>query len=462
MGAALHGVDRATAPAPDAIRPYAFPAVETGRLRNGMEVRVVQRLPFPIVTAMIVLRSGETASPDGQGGLAVLTGNALEGGTTRLSSRELARKLEDIGAGFGVAAGWDSTTVAVSCMAERLEEALPLLAEMVRSPAFPAPDFERYRAQRIAASEHRRMDPASLATDSYARFVFAEGDSYARPLAGTESSLAGLGPADAHAFASARYGPGEAVLVVAGDVEPAETVSRADEELGGWQRATEPGPGPKVEQRRRERAVHLVHRPGSVQSEIRVGHVGVARSVEDYFPLMVLNLVLGGSFSSRLNLNLRERNGFTYGVRSRFAPRLGPGPFAVSTSVENAVTAAAVGEVFREIEGIVGEGPTREEVEAATSYMAGVFPLRMETTGQIASRIAEMVVFDLPGDYYHTYRGMVREVTRDQAAEAARRHIRPDELCTVIVGDADEVAPELEALGVGPVSVHDEGAEAPA
>ena len=450
------GTARGGVPPPGVIRPYAFPAVERGRLDNGLELRVVHKLPFPIVTAMVVIRAGETATTEGRGGLAVLTGDALEGGTADRSSRELARELEAIGAGFGVGAGWDSTTAALSCMPEHLAAALPLLAGMVCSPAFAAPDFERYRAQRLAAAAHRRMDPASLAVDAHARFVFAEGDTYSRPLAGTESSLGGLGPGEAHAFVADRYGPAQAAVVVAGDIEPGEAAALVEGAFGGWDREIGPPAQPRVSARRPERSVHLVHRPGSVQSEIRVGHVGVARSVEDYFPLMVLNLVLGGSFSSRLNLNLRERNGFTYGVRSSFAPRRGPGPFAVSTSVENAVTAAAAGEIIREIEGIVETGPTPEEVEAATSYLAGVFPLRLETTGQIASRIAEMVVYDLPGDYYRTYRDRVRRVTRDQAAESARRHIRPDTLCTVVVGDADEVAGPLEALGIGPVHVHRE------
>ncbi len=450
------GAARGGVPPPGVIRPYAFPAVERGRLDNGLELRVVHKLPFPIVTAMVVIRAGETATPEGRGGLAVLTGDALEGGTADRSSRELAGELEAIGASFGVGAGWDSTTAALSCMPEHLAEALPLLAGMVCSPAFAAPDFERYRAQRQAAAAHRRMDPASLAADAHARFVFAEGDTYGRPLGGTESSLGGLGPGEAHAFVADRYGPSQAAAVVAGDIEPGEAAALVEGAFGGWDRETGPPAQPRVSTRRPERSVHLVHRPGSVQSEIRVGHVGVARSVEDYFPLTVLNLVLGGSFSSRLNLNLRERNGFTYGVRSSFAPRRGRGPFAVSTSVENAVTAAAAGEIVREIEDIVETGPTPEEVEAATSYLAGVFPLRLETTGQIASRIAEMVVYDLPGDYYRTYRDRVRHVTRDQAAESARRHIRPDSLCTVVVGDAEEVAGPLEALGIGPVLVHRE------
>lgn len=447
---------RAVVPPPDAIRSHAFPDVEQGRLESGLETRIVHKAAFPVVTAMVVIRAGETAAAEGRGGLAMLTGDALEGGTVHRSSRELAGELEAIGASFGVAVGWDSTTAELSCMPEHLSGALPLLAEMVCSPAFAASDFERYRAQRLATAAHRRMDPASLAADAHARFVFCEGDDYARPLGGSESSLSGLGPGDAHAFAGARYGPSQAALVVAGDIEASEALALVEGTFGGWSREVGPAPEPIVSARRLERSVHVVHRPGSVQSELRVGHVGVARSVEDYFPLTVLNLILGGSFSSRLNLNLRERNGFTYGVRSSFAPRRGRGPFAVSTSVENSVTARAIEEIFREIEGIVEEGPTEEEVGAATSYLSGVFPLRLETTGQIASRIAEMVVYDLPRDYYHRYRDRVRGVTREQAAESARRHIRPEALCTVVVGDADRVAGPLEGLGIGPVLVHRE------
>lgn len=447
---------RAAPPAAGRIRPFEFPAVAGERLGNGLEVRLVSGVPLPVVTAMVVLRAGETAAPAGREGLAVLAGDALEGGTARLSSRGLARALEDIGASFGAATGWDSTTVAVSCMAEHLPDAMPLLAEMVCSPVFAEEEFERYRAQRLATAAQRRMDPGALAADAHARFVFAEGGTYARPAGGTEASIGRIASGDARDFVAARYGPSEAALVVVGDVEEDEALAVAAAGLGDWSTVVGTVPAPVATPRQRERVVHVVHRAESVQSRIRVGHVGVPRSVEDYFPLIVLNLVLGGSFSSRLNLNLRERHGFTYGVRSSFAPRRGPGPFAVSTAVENAVTGAAVGEIFREVEELVETGPTRDEVGAATSYLAGVFPLRLETTGQIASRIAGMIIHDLPGDYYTTYRDRVREVTAEDAVRAARRHIRPAELCTVVVGNADDVVPQLESLGIGPVRVHEE------
>ncbi len=450
--------ERDLPPRPGDIRPYEFPPVVDDNLDNGMRLRIVHNLPGRLVTAMVVLRAGETGVPHGQGGLAVLTGDALEGGTRRLSSRQLAAQLEDIGASFGATTGWDYTTVSVSCLAEHLSRAMPLLAEMVRSPAFAPSDFERYRAQRLATATHRRMDPGSLAADSFARLVFGEEGTYGRPLGGTDASLSTLNPACARDFVTSRYGPRQAALVVAGDVECSEARELADRNFGDWDHHAEIPPEAVDGNRDFGRRVHIVHRDGSVQSEIRVGHVGASRFVDDFFPLITLNLVLGGSFGSRLNLNLRERNGFTYGVRSSFAARRGAGPFAVSTSVESAVTDAAVREIIGEIETMVEQGPTDEEIGAATSYLAGVFPLRMETTGQIASRVAATIVFDLPADYYHGYRDRVRAVTRDQVAEAARRYIRPDELCTVVVGEAGEVAPGLEALEIGPIAVHtDEG-----
>lgn len=450
--------ERNSPPQAGPIRPYDFPPVVDDSLDNGMKLRIVHNLPGRLVTAMVVLRAGETGVPHGQGGLAVLTGDALEGGTRRLSSRQLAGQLEDIGASFGATTGWDYTTVSVSCLAEHLGRAMPLLAEMVRSPAFAPSEFERYRAQRLATATHRRMDPGSLAADSFVRFVFGEDGTYGRPLGGTDASLSTLNPACALDFVTSRYGPRQAALVVAGDVESSEAFELADRTFGDWDHLVEAPPEAVDGKGGPGRRVHVVHRGGSVQSEIRVGHAGVSRFVDDFFPLTTLNLLLGGSFGSRLNLNLRERNGFTYGVRSSFATRRGAGPFAVSTSVESAVTGAAVREIFSEIGTLVEQGPTDEEIGAATSYLAGVFPLRMETTGQIASRVAATIVFDLPADYYHSYRDRVRAVTRDQAAEAARRYIRPGELCTVVVGEADEVAPALEELEIGPVAVHtDEG-----
>ena len=263
-------------------------------------------------------------------------------------------------------------------------------------------------------------------------------------------------PESSRGFAEARYRPQGAGFVVVGDIDAGQVRMLAETHFGEWTGASEPWPVINAEPRRLERAIVVVPRADSVQSEIRIGHVGQSRGTSFYFPLRVLNTVLGGAFTSRLNLNLREENGFTYGVRSRFLLRREAGPWCVSAAVGTDVTADAVREALSEITTLVAEGPTEEEVSAARDYLAGVFPLQLETTGQIASQIAEMLIYDLPDDYYADYRDRIRGVTLEEAGEAARQCIRPDEMTVVVGGDPDEIEGPLEALGWAPVTVEAE------
>ena len=234
---------------------------------------------------------------------------------------------------------------------------------------------------------------------------------------------------------------------------PAEIETLVRDRLGDWSGAPPAREDFPVTPADTERKIWIVDRPGAVQSEIRVGHLGIERSNPDHYALSVLNTLLGGAFTSRLNLNLREKNGFTYGVRSRFSLRRRPGSFQVSTAVGSEVTAPAVREILGELERLVDGGPEEREVEAARDYIAGVFPLRLETAGQVASRIIEQVVFGLPEDYHRTYRDRIRAVATEDAAEAGRRHVRPAEAQIIVVGDADTVQPALAALDLAPVHV---------
>ncbi len=205
----------------------------------------------------------------------------------------------------------------------------------------------------------------------------------------------------------------------------------------------------------RERKLLVVDRPGSVQSEIRIGQPGAPRSTPHFFPLQIFNTVLGGAFTSRLMLNLRERKGFTYGIRSRFGFRRCAGPFKISTAVATEVTADAVNEAFAEVAALVGEGPTPKEVERARDFIAGVFPLQLETTGQVAARIGELLVYGLPDDFFSTYRSRIRGVTPEASQEAGQAVLRPSEMVAVIVGDAERIRASLEALDLGSVEVVD-------
>ena len=444
---------RSVVPPAGPVRSFDFPPVQAEALDNGLRIRSVQVGRLPVVTAMVVLDAGEGLLDDSRGGLSVLTGDCLEGGTAKRTGVELAEALETIGAGLSVGTGWDSTTVSLSCMADRLDDAMGLLAEVLTQPTFPDDEVERIRGQRLAAIRQREMDPVAIATTASRRLTYAEGVPYGRPLGGTAESVGPFSPNAAAGFVAARYRPQGSGLVVVGDVDAGQVRSLVETHFGEWGGVTELRPEIDAESRTRERGIVVVDRVDAVQSEIRIGHVGQARSTPHYFPLRVLNTVLGGAFTSRLNLNLREENGFTYGVRSRFLVRRGAGPWCVSTAVGTDVTADAVHEAVTEITTLVAEGPTEEEIDAARDYLAGVFPLQLETTGQIAARIAELLIYELPDDYYAGYRDRIRSVTLEEAHEAARHCIRPDEMTVVVGGDAKEIQGPLEELGWGPVTV---------
>ncbi len=449
----MSGPSRSVVPPAGPVRSFDFPPVHADVLDNGLQVRSVQVGRLPIVTAMLVLDAGEGLLDDSRAGLAVLTGDCLEGGTAKRTGVELAEALETIGAGLSVGTGWDSTTVSLSCMADRLDDAMGLLAEVILQPSFPDDEVERIRGQRLAAIHQREMDPVGIATTASRRLTYREGVPYGRPLGGNVESVNPFNPDAAAGFVVARYRPKGSGLVVVGDVDGRQVRSLVESHFGEWTGGTESRTEIDAEPRTRERGIVVVHRAEAVQSEIRIGHVGQTRSTPQYFPLRVVNTVLGGAFTSRLNLNLREEHGFTYGVRSRFLVRRGAGPWCVSTAVGTDVTADAVREAVSEITTLVAEGPTEEEVDAARDYLAGVFPLELETTGQIAARIAELLVYDLPDDYYADYRDRIRGVTLEEACEAARDCIRPDEMTVVVGGDAEEVQGPLDELQWGPVTV---------
>ena len=442
-------LDRTSPPRSGPIRHFDFPEVERRSLSNGLDLRVARLTRLPVVSVRLFMRSGESALSLDRSGLAVLTADALDGGTQRRSGTELAEAMERIGARFGASGGWEGTSASLYCLADRLSEALPLLAEAVLEPSFPEDEVERAKEQHLAGLRQRNMDPSSLASDAALTRYFSEGVPYARSGDGTEESIAGVTRDDQRGYAEVNYRPQGGGLIVVGDVDTAEIAEMAEGCFKGWTGSPGSVADFEVVPASRERRVLVVHRPGAVQSEIRVGHVGADRLTPDYFALSVANMTLGGTFTSRLNLNLRERHGFTYGVRSRFSFRTRPGPFEISTSVGNEVTAAAVGEILAELQGIADGGPSDEEVSSARDFGAGVFGLQLETVGQIASRVSQLVVYGLAEEYYREYRDRMRGITTEDAAAAARRHMRPDEAQVVVVGDADVVGPPLEKLGLG-------------
>lgn len=414
----------------------------------------MERGQVPLVSARLVLAAGEISVPRERAGLAVLTGDSLQGGTARRSGVQLAEALESLGSALRVSVGWEAMSVEFTCLAERLDEMLSLLAEVVREPSFPDEEVERIRRQRLATIHQRRMEPDERADDELDRAIFAPDHPFHRSLAGTAEAVGSLGAADARTYAAASYGAAGGGFVLVGDIPRERVVELGERHFGEWL-PNRSGAYPSFEAPASERRVVIVNRPGSVQSELRIGLPGPSRGHPDEVPLRVANLALGGSFTSRLNLSLRERHGFTYGARSGFAFRKRGGLFSISTAVQTDVTVAALGETMEVFRRFVEEGPSPVEMERSRDYLAGVFPLRMESTSQLADRLAELVIYGLPHDYHHRYRDEIRGVQIEGARAAVLAHLDPATCAVVLVGDADRIASGVSELGLGPLEVLD-------
>jgi zinc protease len=449
-------VDRARAPEPGPVKPFDFP--ELTRERPGgagtPELIFARHGNLPLVTAELILEAGAASEPADRAGVAQLTTEALETGTESKDVDELAWELESLGVDLAAGASWDAASVGITVHVDRLDPALALLAEIVRRPAFPDAQVERIRDERLADLLQRRKEPRALASDAADRFIYRDHVPYGRPLIGLESTVAGLSARDLAEFHEQRYRGSAAALVITGAIDADRARAVATEHFGDWDGERPPPAEFDVAPRVEKTTVFIVDRPGSVQSEIRLGHIGLDRHHPDYFPVLVMNTMLGGAFTSRLNMNLREKHGFTYGARSAFALRRRPGPFTVEVAVATDVTARAIEEALREIHGLRDHGPRDEELDNARDYLRGVLPLRLQTTAALASRIAELVVFDLPTDFFRGYRDAIGKVTADDVHRVAREAIRPDQLAIVVVGDADQISEPLRNLGLGPLEVH--------
>jgi zinc protease len=445
--------DRTRPPAPGALRPFHLPEVAELKLSSGLPLRFIPDRRVPLVTGVLVVASGEAALLDGVSGTAGVGGEALMGGTERRSGAELAEALEARGTAFRITTGWEAMTLSFTCTAERLDNTLELLAEVLLTPIFPEDEVSRIREQRLAALAQRRADPSDLADDESDRVLYPEGHPRRRGILGEEAALTAVSRERVAGWATSALRPEGGGLVLAGDLDPVEALARAESHLGGWTGAPLPLLTLPPVQVGPQRRVVVRHRPGAVQSELRLLHPGPPRNTPDFAALSVGNAILGGSFTSRLNLNLRERHGFTYGIRSGWTFRRRDGEFSISTAVGTEVTVAALEQMLRELEGYLKEGPTEEETARTRDYVVGIFPLRMETASQLAARTAELITLGLPSDTHHRFRDEIRGVTRDGAHAAMARHLDGALAPIVLVADADAVVPGIEALGLGPVEV---------
>jgi predicted Zn-dependent peptidase len=445
--------DRAQPPPLGPVAALTLPRVEEHELANGLTVWLVESSEVPLVQLNLVVHAGSGDDPDGRFGIASLTAAMLDEGAGERSALEIADDVEFLGADLSTASSFDASAVRLNVPARALADALPIMVDVVARPTFPADELERLRQERLTALLQARDDPAAIAAPAFARVVFGDEHRYGTSALGTTATLSAFSVAQLRAFHAQRYRPGNATLIVVGDIAAAGGLPSIERAFGTWAAGDVPRrePLPRAPEIDAVRVV-VVDMPGAEQSQIRIGSVGVARSTPDYFALQVLNTLLGGSFTSRLNQNLREEHGYAYGASSRFDMRLAPGPFTAAAGVQTDKTAESLTEFFNELEAI-REPIGAEELAKAKNYLALGFPSEFETIGDLAGRLEEVAIYGLPQRYFGDYTANISAVTAAAVQRAAETHVRPDRLAVVIAGDLERIGPAVRALELGPLRV---------
>lgn len=451
-------VDRERVPDVGQPESMTMPQTEDYTLDSGLRVVLVRRDALPLVSLAFQFRGGASAHPAQQAGLAGLAADMIDEGTRRRSALEIAEAIDHIGARFSSAAGYDVSTVRLAALRTHLPAALDVVADVIMSPTFPEAELERVRAERVARVIQRSDRPAALADDAFARVLYGDDHPYGAPLLGTKESLSSLTVDDVRAYHEARYAPGQATLVVVGDVEREALDSLLAVAFAGWSgRGEDPPTLPERRGAGGGLAIYIVDKPGAAQSEVRIGRVARAWSSEGYHEIQVTNTILGGSFTSRLNTTLREEKGYTYGAYSTFDQRRGRGPFEAGAAVATAVTDSAVMDFVHEIEGVAAESVPDDELSRARNYLARRLPQRFESVDDVVGRLGELVAYGAPLDFYATYVDSVLAVDADRVRATAKTELDSGGMVIVIAGDREAIESPLRALGLGPVHVLGEG-----
>ncbi len=463
-------VDAAPAPAPATAAdfpttppalgptPVVTPPVPVGRtLSNGMRVLYVRQAELPVVAAEFLTGGGSADDPAATAGLAAFTAAMLDEGAGGMTALELSDALDMLGARLSTGAGVDGASADLYVLRSNLPAALRLLADVVMRPGFPADEVARLREQRLTDLARAKDVPSSIAENAFQTLVFGATHPYGR--VATTTSVGDIDRAKLQRFHSTFYRPERSTLILAGDVSPADLHPVVEEIFGNW---SAPAAAPPIAALPAPRpisgtTVYLIDKPGAAQSEIRIGHPGVSRDTPDYFPLMVLNTLLGGSFTSRLNQNLRETHGYTYGAGSRFTMNRGPGPFTASSAVVTEKTDSALIEFFSELNRIRDEAVPQDELERAKRYVALGLPQNFETTSGVASQIAGLVRYGIDPAILGGYVERIMAVSAEDVSRVAREYVRPGRAVVVVVGDRSTIEAGLRDTGIAPVEIRDLG-----
>ena len=435
-------------------KPMRLPPVIRRELPNGLQLLIVEQHELPVADFVLVVKSGGTADPANKAGTASLASAMLREGTTTRSSLQIADQTAFLGISLGTGSTWDATSVALHTPTGKLDSALALFADVALRPSFPANEFDRLKKNRLTEILQIKDRGPSIANQAYASILYGSQHPYGTLMAGTQQTVEGLSVTDLKAYYASEFKPNNATLIVVGDVQPADIERRVRVLFGSWQRGPIPERTHPTPPAAGQTTIYLIDKPGAPQSSFRIGSVGVPRSTKDFFALSVLNTILGGSFTSRLNNTLREVKGYTYGAGSSFDMRKMAGPFTASSEVVAAKTDSALLVFMNELNAIRQPVPP-DEIVRAKRYSQLRLPWSFETSQQIAGGLVPVVLYDLPADFFSTYVQNIEAVTQADIQRVANQYINPSTLAIVIVGDRKTIESGLKATNVGAISVRD-------
>jgi predicted Zn-dependent peptidase len=418
-------------------------------LSNGLPVWVIETHKVPLVQTNLVVFAGSGDDPAAQFGVASMTAAMLDEGAGSRSALEISDAVDFLGADLTTGSNFDESVVRLNVPVARIADALPLMADVALRPTFPDQDLDRLRQERLTALLQARDDPNAIAPRAFQRIVFGTTHRYGTSAGGTEATLKSIASTDLRAFHALFYQPSNATLVVVGDVRTDDVVPMLERSFGGWKNSSSVRRAmvPTAAQLTSGQ-IYLVDKPGAAQSVIQIGWVGVARSTPDYFKIQVTNTILGGSFSSRLNQNLREEHGYAYGAGSGFDMRLSAGTFVARAAVQTDKTADALREFFKELTSISAKPVSNDELTRAKNYIALSFPGQFETGGDLSRQIEELIVYKLPEDYFQRYVQEIQKVSAADVQKTAATYIQPSKFAVVIVGDRTAIESGIRGLGL--------------
>ena len=444
--------DRSRLPAVGPPPPFRFSRIHKDTLPNRLCLWSAEHRSLPVVTFMLVMPVGSAADFEGYEGLSAITADMMDEGTGNLSAIDVNAAFARLGAHLETDVSADATVFSVTTLAKFAPQALSLFADCVIRPRLDPADFDRIKQLRLTRLVQIRDMPSAIADRAFMQVVYGT-HPYAHMALGTEESLRQLTIDTVRDFHQRMYRTSCATLIACGDLGVDDFQQMAADTFGSWSENLPDVPDDAAVAAPPMAPIHrmvLVNKPGAAQSEIRIGEVGLSRGTPDYHPLIVLNMILGGQFVSRINMKLRQEKGLTYGARTAFDFRRGRGPFVLQTSVQSDGTAEAITASLLEIHAIRSERPpTMDEVEVAKAALTRGYARNFETAEQIARAMAQLVLYGLPDDYFDSFASKVGAVTVELARHAASTHLHPDRLATAIVSDSSIVLPQLAAAGLG-------------